>query len=186
MTVSRLDIDGPLVIDLDLIEDERGFFARAFCRQELLQHAVDFTPVQCNISYNRKAGTVRGLHFQAHPLEEGKIVRCVHGSIWDVAIDIRPGSPTRCQHVELELSSDNRRALFVPAGFAHGFQTQSDDAQVFYMMNNLYSGEHARGLRWNDPRIKIEWPQTVTCISQKDLSYPDFETCISGVSGATQ
>lgn len=163
---------GAFLIELQPIEDERGFFARSFCADEFKKHGLDDRVAQCNVSFNRQAGTLRGMHYQVAPHEEAKLVRCTAGAVFDVIIDLRYGSPTRYQWVASELSARNRRAMFVPAGFAHGFQTLEDDSEVLYLMSEFYHPESARGLRWDDPRIGIEWPRSDPVLSDKDRSFP--------------
>lgn len=163
---------GAFLVELQPIEDERGFFARSFCTDEFKQHGLDHRVAQCNVSFNREAGTLRGLHFQTAPHEEAKLVRCTAGVVFDVIVDLRQGSPTRYQWFGCELTARNRRAMFVPAGFAHGFQTLEDESEVFYLMSETYHPESARGLRWDDPRIGIAWPRSDPVLSDKDRSYP--------------
>jgi dTDP-4-dehydrorhamnose 3,5-epimerase len=166
---------GAFVVELERIVDERGFFARSFCRNEFEANGMNPSLVQCNVSFNEKRGTLRGMHFQAAPKEEAKLVRCTMGAIHDVIVDLRPGSATYCRWFGVELSADNRRALYVPEGFAHGFQTLTDSAEVLYNMSELYAPELARGARWNDPRFAIRWPLPDPVISNRDRTYPDFK-----------
>lgn len=165
-------LDGAFVIEPELISDDRGFFARSFCQNEFRVHGLDTAAAQCNISFNRKRGTLRGLHFQAKPHEEAKLVRCTRGAIWDVIVDLREGSLTRYRWFSAELSADNHRSLYVPAGFAHGFQTLVDDSEVLYQMSEFYHPESARGLRWDDPVLGITWPYADPVLSLRDRSYP--------------
>jgi dTDP-4-dehydrorhamnose 3,5-epimerase len=165
-------LEGAFVIDLEPIEDERGFFARSFCEREFTERRLAPRFVQCNVSFNRSKGTLRGMHYQAEPYPEAKLVRCTSGAIFDVIVDIRPGSPTVHQWFGTELSASNRRMVFIPAGFAHGFQCVTDDAEVFYQMSEFYHPECARGLRWDDPQLGIDWPIPNPVISQRDRSYP--------------
>lgn len=165
------------VVDLEPIEDARGFFARSYCVSEFQAHGFEPTVAQCNISFNEKAATLRGLHFQAAPHEEAKLVRCTRGAIYDVAIDIRPGSQTYLKWFAAELSADNRRSLFIPRGFAHGFQTLTDKSEVSYLMSESYHPESARGMRWDDPALAITWPLAEPIISDKDRNYPLVGTC---------
>jgi len=141
---------------------------------EFEQHGLNATVVQCNLSFSERRGTVRGLHYQVAPRAECKLVRCVRGSIFDVIVDLRPSSPTRLQWVAVNLSADNRSALFVPEGFAHGFQTLKDRSEVLYQVSEFYSPEYERGLRWNDPAFAINWPIAATIISERDQNHPDF------------
>jgi dTDP-4-dehydrorhamnose 3,5-epimerase len=162
---------GCYVVDLVRLEDERGFFARSFCQDEFRRQGLRPEIAQCNVSWNRKRGTLRGLHFQAAPHEEAKVVRCTRGAIWDVVVDLREGSATRLRWHAAELSAENRRALYVPEGFAHGFQTLSDDSEVLYQMSESYYPELARGVRWDDPRLGIKWPLPDPIVSERDRSY---------------
>jgi dTDP-4-dehydrorhamnose 3,5-epimerase len=159
------------VVDLECLEDERGFFARSFCQDEFRKHGLQPEIAQCNVSWNRRRGTLRGLHFQAAPHEEAKVVRCTRGAIWDVVVDLREGSATRLRWHAVELSAENRRALYVPEGFAHGFQTLADDSEVLYQMSESYYPELARGVRWDDPRLGIKWPLPDPILSARDRSY---------------
>jgi dTDP-4-dehydrorhamnose 3,5-epimerase len=165
---------GLYLIELERIEDERGMFARSFCMAELGAAGIDFPIVQANISFNNFSGTVRGMHFQRDPHAEGKIVRCTRGALFDVVIDLRPGSETFCQWFGTELNADNRSALLIPPGFAHGFQTLSDATEVHYLMSAAYSPESASGVRYDDPAFAVEWPIAVSSISEKDRQWPDF------------
>jgi len=165
---------GAFVIELDRRWDERGFFARTFCEQEFEAHGLNAQVVQCNVSFNKRKGTLRGMHYQAAPFAEAKLVRCTSGSIYDVIIDLRPVSATFKQYFAVELTSQNRRMLYIPEDFAHGFQTLQDDTEVFYQMAQRYSAEHARGVRWNDPAFGIEWPEGDRIIIERDQNYPDF------------
>ncbi|MCC6580562.1 MAG: dTDP-4-dehydrorhamnose 3,5-epimerase [Phycisphaeraceae bacterium] len=174
MRFTATDIAGAFVIDLDPIADERGWFARSFCQDELRQRGLDPCIVQCNISFNRHKGTLRGMHYQAAPHAETKIVRVVRGAIYDVAVDLRPDSPSCRRWHAVELSGDNRRAFYIPAGCAHGFLTLTDDAEVHYLMSAPYHAPSARGVRWNDPAFGIAWPAPVLAMSDRDRSYPDF------------
>ena len=162
------------LIQLETITDDRGFFARAWCVEEFAAHGLDTALVQCNLSFNKQQGTVRGMHYQMMPFAETKVVRCIRGALYDVIIDLRPTSPTYLQWLGVSLSAENRTALYVPQGFAHGFQTLTDETEVFYQMSAFYAPEYARGVRWNDPRFGIVWPLPVTVMAGKDQSYPDF------------
>jgi dTDP-4-dehydrorhamnose 3,5-epimerase len=167
-------LPGVYLVDLEPIEDDRGFFARAWCREEFTALGLDANLEQCNISFNRHKGTLRGLHFQAEPHGEAKLVRCTRGAIHDVALDLRPDSPAYLQHVGVELSADNRRALFIPAGLAHGFQTLAPESEVFYQMSRAYVPGAGRGVRWDDPAFGIAWPDDERTISERDRAWPDF------------
>jgi dTDP-4-dehydrorhamnose 3,5-epimerase len=163
---------GAFVVELEPIEDERGFFARSFCQNEFRSHGLDPAIAQCNVSLNRRRGTLRGLHYQAPPHEEAKLVRCTRGAIWDVIVDLRDGSATRGRWFAVELSADNHRALYVPRGFAHGFQTLADDSEVLYQMSEFYRPGSERGIRWDDPAIGIQWPIADPVVSARDRAYP--------------
>jgi len=165
---------GAYVIELERRTDPRGFFARTFCQQEFEAHGLKTEVVQCNVSFNKHKGTLRGMHYQAAPFGEAKLVRCTSGSIYDVIIDLRAASATFKQYFAVELSAENRRMLYIPEDFAHGFQTLQDDTEVFYQMAQRYSAEHARGARWNDPAFRIEWPEGQRIIIERDRNYPDF------------
>jgi dTDP-4-dehydrorhamnose 3,5-epimerase len=163
------------IIEAEKVKDERGFFARIFCEQEFKKYGINFRVAQCNVSFNKKKGTLRGMHYQAPPYTEAKLVRCTKGAIYDVVIDLRSDSPTFKRWIAVELNEKNRCMLYIPKGFAHGFQTLVDNTEVFYMMSEFYHPEYARGVRWNDPAFGIKWPIEVTAVSKKDRSYPDFE-----------
>jgi dTDP-4-dehydrorhamnose 3,5-epimerase len=165
---------GAFVIELERHCDQRGFFARTYCQQEFEAHNLNTLVVQCNVSVNKRKGTLRGMHYQAAPFAEAKLVRCTSGSIHDVIIDLRPASATFRQHFAVELSAENRRMLYIPEDFAHGFQTLQDDTEVFYQMAQRFSAEHARGVRWNDPAFGIAWPEGERIIIDRDQNYPDF------------
>jgi dTDP-4-dehydrorhamnose 3,5-epimerase len=167
-------LKGAFVMEPERIVDERGFFARTWCRSEFEAHGLNPNLVQCNISFNEKKGTLRGMHYQVTPRAEAKLVRCTAGAIYDVIVDLRPDSGTFKQWTGVELNADNRRMLYIPEGLAHGFLTLSDDAEVFYQMSEVYSAEHTRSVRWNDPAFGIQWPDEVLVISVRDRSYPDF------------
>jgi dTDP-4-dehydrorhamnose 3,5-epimerase len=170
--INRTPIEGVAVIDLEPREDDRGFFARSFDKDEFAAAGLEPVVDQCNISGNHKAGTLRGMHFQIAPHPEAKLVRCIRGSIVDVIVDMRPDSPTRLQHVAVELSAANRRSFYVPPYFAHAYLTLEDDTEVFYQVSGSYAPTAERGLRWNDPALGIKWPTEVTTISAKDASWP--------------
>lgn len=167
-------LPGAFIIELEPREDERGFFARTFCAWEFSAHQLETSFVQCNLSLSRRKGTLRGLHFQRAPLGEVKLVRCVRGAIWDLIVDLRPDSPAFGRHEAVELSAENRRALYVPRAFAHGFQTLTDDCEVFYQMGARYVAESASGILAEDPALGIKWPMPVTEMSDKDRTLPRF------------
>lgn len=174
MKFSPTALAGACIIDIEPVPDERGFFARSWCREEFAKHGLNPDLAQCSISFNKKHGTLRGMHYQAKPHEETKVVRCTRGAIYDVIVDLRPESSTFRKWIAVELSADNRRMLYIPAGLAHGFQSLTDDTEVFYQISTFYHPEFARGARWNDPAFDIEWPVTERVISDKDRQYPDF------------
>lgn len=164
----------------ELREDDRGYFARTFCAEEFAGHGLATGIKQCNVSFNRSRGTLRGMHFQRQPMAEAKLVRCTRGAIFDVIVDLRPGSPTFCGWYGAELTGDNGHALYVPEGFAHGFQTLEDRSEVFYQMFTAYSPEHAAGVRFDDPAFGISWPLPVTCIADRDRTFPLFRAEVAG------
>jgi dTDP-4-dehydrorhamnose 3,5-epimerase len=165
---------GAFLIRLEKMEDERGYFARSFCEKEFARHNLSLPVVQCNVSFNRAKGTLRGMHYQAAPHEEAKLVRCTRGALYDVIIDLRPDSETYKDYCAEELTDTNGKMLYVPEGFAHGFVTLADNTEVFYQMSTHYAPEYARGVRYDDPAFGIEWPCSIGCVSEKDRGYPDF------------
>jgi dTDP-4-dehydrorhamnose 3,5-epimerase len=174
MIFTETKLAGVYLIELQKHEDKRGFFARTYCQREFEEHGLNPRCVQCNLSYNKKAGTLRGIHYQAAPYAEAKLVCCTHGAIYDVIIDLRPASPTYLQHLAVTLVGAQHNMLYVPEGFAHGFLTLADHTYVFYQMSEFYVPEYSRGVRWNDPTFGIEWPEQVQVISERDAAYPDF------------
>ena len=174
MTFLETKISGVLEISPEIIYDQRGFFARSWCQEEFSARGLNSRLVQCNISGNLRKGTLRGLHYQAAPFAEAKLVRCTHGSIFDVALDLRQDYPTFKQWTGAILTADNHQMLFIPEGCAHGFLTLEDDCEVVYQMSEFYHPESARGVRWDDPAFRIEWPGKVEVISNRDASYADF------------
>lgn len=180
MLFTETPLKGAFVIDLEQRSDHRGFFARTFCAKEFEDHGLKPTVAQCNLSYNHKKGTLRGMHYQTPPAAETKLIRCTQGGIYDVIIDMRPDSPTYLAHFGIELTAENRRALYVPEMFAHGYQALTDGAEVIYQVGEFYTPGYERGLRYDDPFFKIEWPLPVTEISEKDQSWPLFETVMVG------
>jgi dTDP-4-dehydrorhamnose 3,5-epimerase len=165
-------LPGAFLVDLELLTDERGFFARAYCPDEFAAQGLGTPLQQCSVSYNARKGTLRGLHYQAAPHEEHKLVRCTAGAIFDVIVDIRPQSGHYRRWFGTELSARNRRALFVPPGFAHGFLTLSAEAEVYYMISVPHASQSAQGFRWNDPAFDINWPESPSVISPRDAAYP--------------
>jgi dTDP-4-dehydrorhamnose 3,5-epimerase len=174
MRFTQTKLKGAFIIDLERLEDERGFFARSWCEREAAAHGLHPRWVQCNISFNKQKATLRGMHYQSAPSEEAKLVRCTMGAIYDVIIDLRPDSSTFRQWLAAELSAENRRILYIPEGFAHGFLTLDDNTEIFYQMSAFYAPAHARGVRWNDSAFAIEWPIEARVISDQDRNYPDF------------
>jgi dTDP-4-dehydrorhamnose 3,5-epimerase len=175
MIFSETALPGAYVIDLERIEDERGFFARAWCERELTEHGLETRIAQSNVSFNKHKGTLRGMHFQRPPHQETKLIRCIRGGLFDVIIDLRPDSTGYKRWMGVELTADNRRMLYVPRGFAHGFQTLEDDTETFYMVSEFYTPEAEGGVRWDDPAFTVEWPLgPPTEISEKDQQWPDF------------
>jgi len=168
-------LKGAYIIEPEKFEDERGFFARSYCFREFERQGLNPLVVQCNISHNAKKGTLRGMHYQVTPHEEVKLVRCTTGSIYDVIIDLRKESASFKKHFGVTLSPENRKMLYVPEKFAHGFITLEDNTEVFYQMSEFYAPKSARGFRWNDPAFSVDWPLGVTIISDRDRNYPDFE-----------
>ena len=174
MIFGPTELPGAFLIELERREDERGFFARTWCARELEAHGLVAHLAQCSVSFNKRKGILRGMHYQVAPRAEAKVIRCTAGAIHDVIIDLRPSSPTFKRHLGVTLSAENRRTLYVPPGFAHGFQTLADDTEVFYQISEFYSPDHARGVRWNDPAFAIAWPDDERIIIGRDREYPDF------------
>ena len=174
MRFTETALPGAWIVDIDAIEDERGFFARSWSREEVAAHGLDARVEQCSVSFNRRAGTLRGMHLQRAPHEEVKVVRCTSGRVHDVILDLRPASPTFCRWVAVELSAANHRMLYIPGGVAHGFVTLEDDTELAYQMSVRFHPASATGVRWNDPRFGIEWPVSEPILSARDASYPDF------------
>jgi dTDP-4-dehydrorhamnose 3,5-epimerase len=174
MKFTEQSIKGVWLVEIEPSKDERGFFSRVYCSEEFARHGLETRFSQCSISFNHKKGTLRGMHYQAAPHEEAKLVRCTKGAVYDVVVDIRPGSPTMGKWLGITLSGDNRRALYVPAGFAHGFITMVDKTEVYYQISEPYHPDCSRGFRYNDGYFSIAWPGAVSVISEKDLAYEDF------------
>ncbi len=172
MIISTTPLAGPAIIDLELKQDERGFFARSFDRESFAAAGLEPVVEQCNVSFNHRAGTLRGMHFQVAPATEAKLVRCTAGAIVDIIVDVRPDSPTYLQHYAIELTADNRRALYVPPMFAHGYQALTDGAEVSYQVSEAYTPGTERGLRHDDPALGLSWPLPVSVISAKDAAWP--------------
>ncbi len=180
MLFTETKLKGAFIIDLEQRPDDRGFFARTFCAKEFEAHGLKPSVAQCNLSFNYKKGTLRGMHYQIAPACETKLIRCTQGAIYDVIIDMRPDSPTYLEHIGVELTAENRRALYVPEMFAHGYQALTDEAEVVYQVGEFYTPGYERGLRYNDPSFGIEWPLPVSEISEKDAAWPLFESVLVG------
>ncbi len=174
MKFNPTKLKGAYIIEPKRFEDERGFFARTWCKEEFSINGLDANLLQCSISFNIKRGTLRGMHLQLPPFAETKVVSCTKGAIYDVIIDLRPGSDTYLQWIFAELTPENRRSLYIPKGFAHGFQTLADKTEVFYQISESYAPDCARGLRWNDTTFNIDWPESVSVMSKRDQDYKDF------------
>ncbi len=172
MIFTESPLAGAFMVDVERMEDDRGFFGRSFCSKEFAAHGMAASMPQSNVSYNARRGTLRGLHYQADPHAEDKLVRCTSGAIFDVIVDLRADSPTRHRWLGVELTADNRRALYVPRGFAHGFITLEDGSEVLYMMSVAFVAGAGRGIRWNDPAIAIDWPLEPLHIAARDAAYP--------------
>ncbi len=174
MIFTETGLEGAFIVDIERREDERGFFARSWCAEEFGARGLNPRVVQCSVSFNARKGTLRGMHYQAKPYEEAKLVRCTMGSLCDVIVDLRPDSRTYAGHLTAVLTAENRRMLYVPEGFAHGFITLDDETEVLYQISEAYAPGAQRGFRWNDPAFGIAWPAEVRVISDRDRSYPDF------------
>jgi dTDP-4-dehydrorhamnose 3,5-epimerase len=175
MIFKETKLQGAFIIEVQRLEDDRGFFGRSFCRREFSERRLNPEVVQCNISFNRDTGTLRGMHYQAAPHAEDKVIRCTRGCLYDVIVDLRRESPTFKQWIAVELSEDNRQMLYVPKGFAHGFQTLTDNTEIFYLMSEFYHPESSRGARWNDPAFGIQWPEGERAIlSERDRNWTDY------------
>lgn len=175
MRFQETRLKNAFILDVERLEDERGFFGRTWCQREFTDHGLESNLVQCSISLNRLKGTLRGMHLQLPPYAETKLVRCTQGAIFDVIIDLRQDSNTYKEWIGVELTAENRRALYVPKGFAHGFQTLADNTEVLYQMTEFFAPDYARGLLWNDPQFSINWPEPVSIMSAKDQSYESFD-----------
>jgi len=174
MIFNTTELPDCYIIEPERYEDERGFFARTWCQREFEQHGLSTRLAQCNISFNKHKGTLRGMHYQVAPYAEVKLVRCTMGAIYDVIIDLRPHAPTFMRHVAVVLSAENRRMLYVPEGFAHGFQTLENNSEVFYQMSEFYTQARGCGVRWDDPAFGVQWPEAERIIIDRDRYYPDF------------
>jgi dTDP-4-dehydrorhamnose 3,5-epimerase len=174
MIFHETKIPGAYEIHPEIFTDERGFFARSWCRKEFASHGLSSQLAQCNISASTRQGTLRGMHFQAPPFAEAKLVRCTRGSVYDVVLDLRPQSPTFKRWAAVVLTAEKHNMLYIPEGCGHGFLTLEDDSEIFYQMSEFYNPEAGRGVRWNDPAFQIAWPEKVEVISERDRTYPDF------------
>ena len=175
MIFKETRLKGAFIIELEPIKDHRGFFARSGCKKEFEAHGLESDFAQANITFSPRKGVLRGLHYQIVPYEEIKLVRCTRGAIFDVIIDLRPGSPTYKQWLGTELTADNHKMIYIPAGFAHGYQIQADKTEVFYQVTQFYAPGHERGIRWDDPAFKIQWPRVEKrIVSEKDKSWRDY------------
>lgn len=175
MIFEETAIPGAFELQIEPHTDERGFFARSWCQEEFESHKLNPALAQCNISFNARKGTLRGMHYQAPPYAEAKVVRCTWGAIYDVVLDLRPESPAFKNWIAVTLTAEKRNMVYVPEGCAHGFLTLEDNSEVFYQMSEFYNPESARGVRWNDPAFRISWPGEIEVISERDRSYADFE-----------
>jgi len=171
---SASPLPGVWVLQLEPLHDDRGYFARTFAVAEFERHGLDPTVVQCSVSFNPRRGTLRGMHYQADPFGECKLIRCIRGAVYDVLVDLRRDSPAYCRWLGVELTPDNGTMVYAPVGVAHGLLTMQDDSEVAYQISVPFVPEAARGVRWNDPAFGIEWPAAVELISERDLTYPDF------------
>ena len=174
-------LKGAYIVELEKHEDERGFFARSWCEKEFSSKGLETKLVQCNVSFNKRKGTLRGLHYQVPPHAETKLVRCTRGALYDVIVDLRSASPTFLKWFGVELTAENYRMLYIPERFAHGFQTLKDGTEIFYQMSEFYLPETARGLRWDDPRVGIAWPVADRTISPKDMEYANLDGKFAGI-----
>lgn len=176
MNFIQTGLQGVYIVEIEAVQDERGFFARSWCKEDFERYGLVAELTQCNISFNIKKGTLRGMHYQVAPYEEVKLVRCTAGAIYDVIVDLRPDSLTYKRWTAVELSAENHKMVYVPQGMAHGFQTLTDNAEVFYQMSADYRSEHSCGVRWDDPAFAIKWPFTVPTICRRDQEFPLLET----------
>jgi len=174
MKFTETPLEGAFVVDVDLFADDRGFFCRAFCAREFEEVGLEHQLVQANLSQNKFAGTLRGMHYQVAPDDEAKLVRCIRGALFDQIVDLRPGSSTYLKSFGVELSAENRRAIYIPRGFAHGYQTLQNETEAFYQVTNFYAPGAEKGLRYDDPAIDLSWPMPINEISEKDKNWPSF------------
>lgn len=185
MIFRQTPLHGAYVIELEERSDDRGFFARTFCAREFAEHGLKPTVAQANVSYNHATGTLRGMHYQVPPAAETKLVRCTRGAIYDVIIDLRPASPSYLQHFGVELTEQNRKALYVPEMFAHGYLTLTPDAEVVYQVGEFYTPGYERGIRFDDPAFAVHWPAPITLLSPKDEAWPAFDAATAAAEAAT-
>jgi len=181
MKFTETPLHGAYLVEIEPIADERGFFARTWCEREFRDRGLNPSLKQASLSFNHKKGTLRGMHFQTGSCQESKLIRCDAGAVFDVIIDLRKDSPTFTKHYAVVLSAKDHRMLYVPEGFAHGFQTLTEGAELFYQISQYYSPEHAGGVRWNDPAFAIDWPEPPRMISARDQSFPDFDPEANGL-----
>lgn len=181
MIFTETPLLGAYVVEIEKREDERGFFARSWCAEEFSDEGLQSRLVQCNVSFNKTRGTLRGLHYQMPPHSEAKLVRCTRGAVYDVIVDLRADSPTFLKWFAIELTAMNYRMLYIPERFGHGFQTLEDETEIFYQMSEFYAPLEARGIRWNDPRVGIVWPEADRIISIKDREYADIDPSFTGL-----
>jgi dTDP-4-dehydrorhamnose 3,5-epimerase len=181
MIFTETRLAGAFILDIEARADARGFFARTFCKREFVAQGLNYNVAQCNISFNRRRGTVRGLHFQFPPSAETKLVRCTRGAMFDVIVDLRPESPTYLEHAAVELTAENRRTLYVPERFAHGYQVLEDDTEAVYQVGEFYTPQMESGLRYDDPRLAIAWPLPLTDLSDKDRVWPLIDAVEPGL-----
>jgi len=174
MIFTETKLKGSYIIELEKIEDDRGFFSRSFCEREFDEKSINSKYVQGNISFNNRSGTLRGMHYQSKPYEEVKLVSCTKGKIYDVIVDLRPESETFRQWISVELTDENRKIIYIPKSFAHGFITLVDNAEVMYRMSEFFVEGYGNGVRWDDPAFAIQWPLKIEVISDRDRNYPDF------------
>lgn len=175
MKFTKSPLAGAWILELEPRGDERGYFARAFCNKEMEAHGLQFHVLQSNTSYSRDAGTLRGMHYQSSPAEEAKLMRCIRGSMYDVIVDLRPESTTYLEHFGIELSAENKTMLYVPKGFAHGFLTLEEHTEALYLVDEYYTPECEKGVRYDDPKFGIEWPHEINVVSDKDKQWPNFK-----------
>jgi dTDP-4-dehydrorhamnose 3,5-epimerase len=175
MQFTETGLEGAWIVDVEPLSDDRGFFGRTWCAKEFAEHGMVADIAQCNLSYNHRKGTLRGLHYQVPPAAEAKFVRCTAGAVHDVIVDVRPGSGTYLQWVGVDLTAENRRALYVPPMFAHGYLTLTDGAEVIYQVSEFYTPGAERGARYDDPAFGIDWPVAIEVVSEKDAGWAPFE-----------